>query len=136
MKKVLLGVLLVLAGMTANAERMDDRWVLIGNTTEGGGVIYYDSQTITNNTVWFKIRYTSRNLPHIRTGQKFNESIAQFAISCPTRQMAEVSRVFYLRGRTIASGSSQYLKYDPITPDTIGEIAYRVVCQETERQYF
>ena len=30
MKKLLLGVLLVFVGMAANAERMADRWVLIG----------------------------------------------------------------------------------------------------------
>ena len=69
-EKVLLSMLLGLVGMIANAERMDDRWVRVGNITEGGGgVVYYDSQTITNNTVWFKIRYISRNLPRIRTGQ-------------------------------------------------------------------
>ncbi|WP_153708783.1 surface-adhesin E family protein [Eikenella corrodens] len=136
-EKVLLSMLLGLVGMIANAERMDDRWVRVGNITEGGGgVVYYDSQTITNNTVWFKIRYISRNLPRIRTGQRFNEYKSQFAINCRTRQMAEVSQVFYLGGRTVTSGSAQYLQYDPIAPDTIGEMAYNIVCQAPEREYF
>ena len=135
MKKVLLSVLLGLVGMIANAERMDDRWVRVGNTTEGG-VVYYDSQTITNNTVWFKMRYTGRNLPRTSMGQKFNESRLQFMISCPNRQMAEISQVFYLGGRMVASGSAQYLKYDPIAPDTIGEMAYNIVCRAPEREFF
>ena len=115
MKKVLLGVLLVLAGMAANAEQMNDRWVRMGRDVRLGGILYYDSQTITNTQIWIRTIYPTRQ--HIGNGKQLDESKMLFSADCQNKRLAIIYTVFLLDGRVVWDDTAQYPQYSPVVPD-------------------
>ena len=123
MKKVLLGVLLVLAGMTANAEGMDDRWAYLGSTNNGDE-LFYDPQTFNSGSRVFG-RQNSRGTTN---RHRYDKGMTLYTANCQNRQLAVVSSASYWRGRVVDYTESPYLQYFPVMPDTIGEYVYILIC--------
>ena len=128
MKKLLLGVLLVLAGMAANAEGMDDRWAYLGST-KNGDELFYDPQTFNSGSrVWIKTLFARQNSRGTTNRHRYDKDMTLYTANCQNRQLAVVSSASYWRGRVVDYTESPYLQYFSVTPDTIGEYVYILIC--------
>lgn len=131
MRKVLLGVLLVLAGMVANAEQMNDRWAYLGSTRDGDD-LFYDPQTYNHGSqVWIKTLFARQNSHGATNRHRYDEDMTLYAADCQNRRLAVVSSASYWRGRAVEHTESSYLQYFSVKPDTIGEYVYILICGRT-----
>lgn len=131
MKKLLILAVFILSCIPSYAYQagdvVDGRWVRMGRSVRLGGILYYDSQTITNNQIWIRTIYPIRQ--RISSGKQFNESKMLFSADCQNKQLAVISTVVLLDGRVVGLNTIQYPQYSPVVPDTVMEGVYNQVCQ-------
>lgn len=130
MKKVLLGVLLVLAGIAANAERMDDRWVLIGEK-RAGELVYIDTITITEDSAWFFIP------------DNYIDGLGRY-VNFKQRMYFKCGQRLERTGMTVVTDSTNNLviyrsngnpSYEEVIPGTLGEVEYESFCLYKQRNF-
>lgn len=131
MKKLLIIATLILSGALSYAyqvgDTVDGRWVRMGRDVPRGGILYYDSQTITNTQIWIRTIYPTRQ--HIGNGKQLNESKILFSADCQNKQLAIISTVLLLDDRVVGNDTFRYPQYIPVVPDTVMEGVYNHVCQ-------
>ena len=131
MKKLLIIATLILSSTLSYAYQagdvVDGRWVRMGRSVRLGGILYYDSQTITNTQIWIRTIYPTRQ--HIGNGKQLDESKMLFSADCQNKRLAIIYTIFLLDGRVVWDDTAQYPQYSPVVPDTVMEGVYNHVCQ-------
>lgn len=123
MKKFLL-VLLAFISFSCPAFASD--WVYV-RKNQDGKLVYVDKESVIKScgeaAGWVKFEESD--------GRKY---LCRVSVRERDRSMAIVSFIFYdAKGNIIEQQTAPYMQYDPISPDSLGELIYNILIKDTER---
>ena len=108
------------------------RWKFIG-VADSDSVISIDTKTLSRPyagyvTVWVQALRTPKARPTFQ-GTPESKTIQRFRINCPGMAMGSLALVSYdADGNVLESFNDPNPTYNPIIPDSIGEMIYGAVC--------
>jgi len=134
-----LGVSLIVIGLLifAYAEVWGQAWKYIEETYSGG--YFYDADRIRRSedivTVWMKVLYTEKGVNYMVSllGKKYKTlsyAIFLFEYHCRDKKKRIVPIVCYSKdGKVIISDDDQNPNWNSISPDSIDEALYKILCK-------
>ena len=125
MKRLLMGLMLVMTATAASAE-----WTRVGDADEF--IQYVDVATIRRNGNLVKMWYLSDHKT-VKTvdGNSFLSDKAQWEFDCKEERWRVVAYIWFDgkmgSGKVVYSGSAPG-KWSPISPESVGEILWKIAC--------
>jgi hypothetical protein len=127
------------------------KWVLYGEAVEGSFKAYYDSRSIANTakgtrTVWIKRTYSdsgkadmisqrARDNQTTEGYEDLSQSNMLFEIDCHKRMATGISVTDYNKnGKPLDSVTFRDRTWEPISPETMGEILFKAVCKSKTKR--
>lgn len=127
MKKMLCLAVFAL-GLATPAVAVD--WVLVDSNNSG--VSFGDADSRTGNRAWFEIRFAK---PKKHGNGKFYNTLKSLSeMDCSGKRYRMLAVTLYSKsGKPIDSETRSYAKWDYVMPGTVGERAYKFVCNRYPR---
>ncbi len=123
-------IILFLVLLSTNVLAQDDRWVLIGEGSDGT-MVYYDKLTIEydGNIVIVWEKFVNKDYEYDKTVDKYIKSTTWLNhVHCGKRKIDVKKIIFYYTDGTNRSSKFNDLPQS-ITPDTMTEELYNLICK-------
>lgn len=129
MKKMLCLAVFAL-GLATSAVAAD--WVWLSNNSNNTITILGDADSRTDNSAWFETRF-AKPQKH-GNGKFFNKAKVLAEMDCSGKRHRFLTMTWYSKSRNlIDSYTPSYAEWRYVIPDTLGENAYKFVCNHYPR---